>query len=42
MRYKKVKVEGKDYIEFKAKKAIYWAPDTPAGKTSLDRRRKRD
>ncbi len=48
MRYKKVRVRGKDYLRFRRfvdedsqAQAIYQAPDTEAGRASLDRRRKR-
>ncbi len=32
--------EIRDYIQNRTKRAIYQAPDTPAGKASLDKRRK--
>ncbi len=49
MKYKKVKAKvpqqvgppsTRDYIQWKGEKSIYQAPDTPAGKAILDRRRK--
>lgn len=44
MPYKKVRVafedgSRRDYIQNRTREAIYQAPDTPAGKASLDRRR---
>ncbi len=32
-------VETRDYIQKRTKKAIYQAPDTPAGEASLDKRK---
>ncbi len=34
-------MEEKAYLEWKGRKAIYQAPDTPAGRAILDNRRQR-